>query len=538
MPKRKRDSEDAEPSSGPLSAQQQRFVFKFKQGTAKLGHAFKTAKGFERQKLGRRRKTAAQESNAKDVQRIDAEIAALKVLDNGKCAHHYLCKTLLKIKAVFESPDLPDEVRTGGALSTDAAALNVHARLCNSNPVKDALPTISSELQRALGFKAVKDSLPKKRLRAKDYKDAGAGSVELVMSTAKGLPTSSRAGLDQESDVKDVDMDEVDSDGDSFGDLDDRLAPSDDEESGDGASDIDALERQLAAEGIRAKVPAKSSSTKYDLAADMSLGETDSEDESDSSPPPRKAPATKSAMFVPSLSLGGYISGSGSDLDDDIDVAPPPKNRRGQRARQKIWEQKYGAKAAHLKDDKKKAQSGRAQGWDMKRGATDGRERRGGSRGGSGGTTGRGGSRGGRAARDVGERETAKKKDPKHRDDGGPIHPSWEAAKKAKELRDNPVAFQGKKRHVKTACGQSGKLGYATTVILDAVRRDDAYGLTGKGLERQTQAVVRARPADWTGVMRIFITDAMNGVAQAAKLGDEFEYDVETANGAELDSLD
>lgn len=80
MPKRKRDgSVDADSGDVALGAQQQRIQYKLKQGTMKLGHAFKVAKGFERQKLGRRRKSAVAEKGAKDVQRIDAEIVALKV---------------------------------------------------------------------------------------------------------------------------------------------------------------------------------------------------------------------------------------------------------------------------------------------------------------------------------------------------------------------------------------------------------------------------------------------------------------------------
>jgi hypothetical protein len=52
---------------------------KLYQATVKLGHAFKIAKGFERQKLGRRQKTAAAAKNEKDSQRVETEIAALKV---------------------------------------------------------------------------------------------------------------------------------------------------------------------------------------------------------------------------------------------------------------------------------------------------------------------------------------------------------------------------------------------------------------------------------------------------------------------------
>ena len=36
-------------------------------------------------------------------------------------------------------------------------------------------------------------------------------------------------------------------------------------------------------------------------------------------------------------------------------------------------------------------------------------------------------------------------KKPPRKDDSGPLHPSWEAAKRAKEKRDAPVPFQGKK---------------------------------------------------------------------------------------------
>ena len=78
MPKRKRES-DAETEDVRPSAHQQRVQYKLKQSTVKLGHAFKVAKGFERQKLGRRRQTALTENENMTVKRIDAEIGALKV---------------------------------------------------------------------------------------------------------------------------------------------------------------------------------------------------------------------------------------------------------------------------------------------------------------------------------------------------------------------------------------------------------------------------------------------------------------------------
>jgi len=83
MPKRKRDDgTDASPEVSPepvSDPKQKRLQLKLHQATVKLGHAFKIAKGFERQKLGRRQKTAAAAKNEKDSQRVETEIAALKV---------------------------------------------------------------------------------------------------------------------------------------------------------------------------------------------------------------------------------------------------------------------------------------------------------------------------------------------------------------------------------------------------------------------------------------------------------------------------
>lgn len=84
MPKRKRDT-SADTEAGDVipraydGAKKQRVQYKLKQGVVKVGHAFKLAKGFERQKLGRRQKAAVAENKEKDIHRINAEIAALKV---------------------------------------------------------------------------------------------------------------------------------------------------------------------------------------------------------------------------------------------------------------------------------------------------------------------------------------------------------------------------------------------------------------------------------------------------------------------------
>lgn len=53
----------------------------------------------------------------------------------------------------------------------------------------------------------------------------------------------------------------------------------------------------------------------------------------------------------------GYISGSEDDEDVPVvNVQPERKNRRGQRARRKIWEQKFGKRANHVIKEQQEAQ--------------------------------------------------------------------------------------------------------------------------------------------------------------------------------------
>ena len=181
---------------------------------------------------------------------------------------------------------------------------------------------------------------------------------------------------------------------------------------------------------------------------DDRLGSDGSDDDSDVSmddrPPPSKP---KASAFIPSLSVG-YVAGSGSEPESDIEeLTAVKKNRRGQRARQQLAEKKFGAKAKHLLNPK----NDRSQGWDAKRGATDGaRGGRGGGRGGFGagrGGFGAGAGRGGSFSKGAppagGDARPPPKK--KHNDDEGPLHPSWAAAKAAKDKKAVPVVFTGKK---------------------------------------------------------------------------------------------
>ena len=380
----------------------------------------------------------------------------------------------MKDKAVAEHPDLPPEVKTPGKLSSDDATLNINARLCNSNPVQAALKDAVEDVKRILG---VKDDGPKvlkkKRLRAKSFAADGeaAGVPKGEKSKSEKLKASRKQPKPPEKPSRrdDVDLSEEPSDYDEYAD---RLASGseNDDMANDDMTDVDALERQLAEEGIRNNSPSPKKIS-YNLRDDLSFTSSSSSSRSASptprkavrtstnnitsitepdspprslSPSPRKSARTKTTSFIPSLTMGGYISGSGSDIEDIDSAAAPKRNRRGQRARQQIWEQKYGVNAKHIQ------KQSRDVGWDRKRGAVEqgrgrgwhrveGRARRASPDYNVGAVE--GAAPVVRARARVAREEGGKKEGGEER----PMHPSWEAAKKAKERREAPVAFAGVK---------------------------------------------------------------------------------------------
>ena len=66
-------------SARELGLQQRQVEHLLEQGKKALSRSLKVARGFERQKLGRRQKTAKADKAEADIVRLDAEVAALKV---------------------------------------------------------------------------------------------------------------------------------------------------------------------------------------------------------------------------------------------------------------------------------------------------------------------------------------------------------------------------------------------------------------------------------------------------------------------------
>lgn len=255
-------------------------------------------------------------------------------------------------------------------------------------------------------------------------------------STAKALQDSPRAGTPS-TDQEDVSMGE-DEDELDYAQFDDRLASSSGSESEDDDDDDDDTR------------PEKSTKAKYDPVKDLSLSPTPSIADSESPPATtvkssksrKDSKKTSTTTFLPSLTMGGYWSGTESEAEDDGVAAAaiePRKNRMGQQARRKLWEKKFGQNANHVR---KQADSNqRDSGWDMRRGATS-QEHRGRDRGQGNRPAVQSRNRGAAPARD--DRPERPRAPFKQQQEEKPMHPSWEAARKAKEKKTQ-ASFQGKK---------------------------------------------------------------------------------------------
>jgi hypothetical protein len=406
MAKRKR-SEGSPPVTTPVNhvkRQRKQCEARIAAAQKPLITALRAGAGLERQKHSRRKKTATSKKDTKGLARLEAEYAVLKSLNMEKVAEQHVRRTIAKVKSIKEHEAIPESAREIEKGSQDPATLNVLARLYK-------IPAVRKEVDATID----------------DLK-------AIVTGTAKAESEPKKARMDDDSDG-DEDMD--DDDFSAFSSFNARIAaPSSGED--DSEADISGDERPPSI---------GSSAGSHDPDDDLNFGGDSEDSDDDSSPsdfagfssdsdtaiprakPKRKTLETKpttASAFIPALSHAAYISGSESDASDlDAEIAPR-KNRRGQRARQKIAEAKFGAGAKHVQ------KAARDKGWDPKRGAiNDDGARRGG----------RGPVMSGENAMPLGGRKIEKKKG--ERDDKGELHPSWQAAKAVKESKKLVIDVKG-----------------------------------------------------------------------------------------------
>jgi hypothetical protein len=362
----------------------------------------------------------------------------------------------LKSKSIIESELLPGYVKIGDKMSQGsseelAAISNVTARLYNTKPVKEAMSHIIGSMYAVLGVQNPSTTMKSKfiergipELEGEERAEPANNGIDEDVDQSDNSPWDEYSGLGDvptelaasESNPNST-SDLESNDAHEFDDKHDRLVgTSSDDESNADVDGVAAMGHSHSDLGQKEQL--KNTSTSF------------SDSSQPLSPPPRPKKSTKLAQqgsskpgstFLPTL-MGGYWSGSESATDDE-DILTRKKNRPGQQARRALWEKKFGAGANHLKGQA----SGRSRDkdWDPRRGARgaeDSRFRRG-----------RVAARGSRATlvnnREQSARENAVAMKPRARsivkkDDAGPLHPSWEAAKKAKEAKQM-ASFQGKK---------------------------------------------------------------------------------------------
>lgn len=387
----------------------------------------------------------------------------------------HLYKSLLKSKPISTSSAFPAYIAAKVSQPSehpDTATANVTARLFNSNPVKAALAAILGNVHRELGITLDELPLKKKRLRAADYghnpQPVVEGQNPAPDAVTNGLP---RDQVAREKDchvrsprrsISTADDDASNSEGEStdYEQYQSRLANSDSEDEAQSLESnswegIDAISTPEPPDSPVPPITMEAAPPQYhpSPSPSLSLSPSPSLPHSTHPPkPPKPAPTTTQTTFLPALT-SGYFSGTDSDpplSDTEPSAAAPRKNRRGQQERRAIWEKKFGLGAKHLQGQER-VQS-RDEGWDARRGASDARGRGRGRERGGGGMRGRErGSRGQLASGANGEvvsgKRSAGRGGAKRKEDEGPLHPSWEAKKKAKEkaAAGGGVAFLGKK---------------------------------------------------------------------------------------------
>ncbi|KAL9601483.1 MAG: hypothetical protein Q9179_002852 [Wetmoreana sp. 5 TL-2023] len=456
MWKRKRDGEHEPkdevkvPTSQDLQARRRELEHVLERSKQLLSQALKLARGFERQKLGRRQKAAKVAQDESDFQRLATEVAALKTLDMYSTAEAHLYKSMLKMRSIASAPAFPSYIRaTLNKMSrpNDAAHANVQARLLNSQPVKKALDDFISNVRTSLGANGWQNS-KRKRIRKADYQQ-----VSDKANMANGATSKLDRGVEGEASPR-VELPTTEfhqggttDSGDShkYAEFDSRLAASDEDSLNFDPEGTD--DYSLSAE------PGKTSAQGLSLSPSPITSESSNATNSAPQQNVRRSDKVtsdaKATTFLPSLMMGGYWSGSemGGKDEDDNSEDQARKNRRGQRERRLIAEKKYGRNANHLK--KQGPGRDRDQGWNTRRGAQadDGRGRRGKGRGNKarGAQASRSTKKGAASSSGANSDPVAPRKPAgRGKSTEGVLHPSWQAAKSAKEQK-KAATFQGKK---------------------------------------------------------------------------------------------
>ncbi|EPY52481.1 BUD22 family protein [Schizosaccharomyces cryophilus OY26] len=298
-----------------------------------LTHALKKAVGFERQKLARRIKSArAQEENDKkyDFSKLTEFCFYRKVLRN---------KDYRNLLNEHKPVEFPADI-------TNDEEKNVIARLLNSKPVLESVDASCRLLDKCISInnpeagstKATDQNLPLKAEAEIHPEPLGQTSLKSDKPETESKRIEQTEGLTGQ---KELEQHEVSS------------KPS-------VSSKYDASVDQPHEMDTKHETPKASSQedVNRENGQDINKEDSDMEDEMFT------IPATKSLSYnLPELATG-FLDPLGEDDEfvekemDEIEI-PKRKNRRGQRARQAIWEKKFGKGANHIIKKKEQEQQER-----------------------------------------------------------------------------------------------------------------------------------------------------------------------------------
>ncbi|RKF61313.1 putative cellular morphogenesis protein [Erysiphe neolycopersici] len=484
MPKRKRThtNHEGRRETDDISLRQHKVNDSFCRAKKQFHHVLKTAKNFERQKLGKRLKRAETDELKA---RITTEIKVLKTLDLDKVVNAHLCNTLLKVKNFTKSGLLPDgitkvenrEIRNDPA--EDAALNNVVSGMLNMKIVKDTIEQIINETYLAMGI-----PVPERKKRLNNVTAGQNKDVQIPKDSETNLADNILTSPEwegfesdkEETNNESANSSENENSGDEYTSFQAQIGNSSDEESFDETAYKSKPILEPPSHFSRS-LSVSSSSNISSSSESLSL-KTKSQPVDIKSNSTRKLKSLKStktglsSTFLPTL-MGGYWSGSEESASDLENFTPATKkNRPGQMARRAIAEKKFGKMANHIRLGKNsrslppdKRNAVRDSDWDPRRGAIND-------------TTARmsHGHDQGRYTKNTDMRDkpylrhlskdnklatnnhvaqkprlqnaskgiNIKELGKSRRDDLGVLHPSWQAAKKAKELKQT-AKFQGQK---------------------------------------------------------------------------------------------
>ncbi|WWC87654.1 uncharacterized protein L201_002544 [Kwoniella dendrophila CBS 6074] len=359
------------------------------QALKSLHPTFKQAKSFEIRRLIKKIKFLRNKPDSKaEVSDLEAQLALLHDIQLHSVAQTHL---LLKLRkhTLFKSTSFPSSISellipktstasaTSSTSSTPALIAKVENRLCSAKNVAEAvkggLSWILGEEGSKLSHPSKKE--PKKNSKGKDEIPSGtkpsihpsrmemlveSGSEnELGYSNEENDDDSDNGALDQQDFAADEAGWESGSVGDDSDDSDDgiSIAADDDDISDEDAIPIPPTKRAKSTPSVTTTQP-----NKKEKAITTKPSKLDKV--------PKDGNIT-SSMFLPSLAAGFTLGDEGdSDPDEDIDPngiigkkTVERKNRRGQRARQAIWEKKFGKGAKHVvkaKEDEEAFQAAKA----------------------------------------------------------------------------------------------------------------------------------------------------------------------------------